>query len=309
MEPVQLTPAQESTLEVLRRDAEPLVFERDRVDTLIAEFTDAFEHLASRVEATGGDLFINKSRLTSVLGCEEQHLNGDSFEWNTRNAVGTVSHRAVELLVHWRAEIIPADLVDEAIARLIEAGSGVGPFLAGLREADLADLRGPCIDAVVKFLETFPPLDRRWAPVVESSLRWPARGAVTLAGKADLVIGRSAGPESRKVIVDLKTGGAYPNHLDDLRFYALLETLRTGVPPRKVAGFYLDAGRVVPEDVTLEMLRSAMHRTLDGLGSAVELLEGRSPVKRPQSSCRWCSLNGECEEGIAHLAELADRYD
>lgn len=309
MEAASLTPAQESTLALLRRDGDPVVFDRHLIDSLTADFAEAFEHLSSRVEATGGDLFINKTRLTSVLGCEEHHLNGAPFEWNTRNAVGTVSHRSVELITNWRGEITPADVVDEAIARLIESGTGVGPWLAGLGEADLADLRGPCTDAVVKFLETFPPLDRRWAPVVESSLRWPANGPLTLSGKVDLVIGRAVGSESRKVIIDLKTGGVYPNHLDDLRFYALLETLRTGVPPRKVAGFYLDAGRAVPEDVTIEMLRSAMHRTLEGVGRAVELLEGRPPVRRPQSSCRWCPLRDDCEEGREYLDDLAERYD
>jgi hypothetical protein len=52
-----------------------------------------------------------------------------------------------------------------------------------------------------------------------------------------------------------------------------------------------------------------MHRTLDGLGRAVELLEGRSPVRRPQASCRWCPLRDDCEDGSVYLAELADRYD
>ena len=99
--------------------------------------------------------------------------------------------------------------------------------------------------------------------------------------------GRAEHSESRKVIIDLKTGGAWPNHMDELRFYALLETLRTGIPPRLIAGFYLDAGRAVPEEVTIETLGSAMRRSLDGIGRAVELLEGRSAIRRPQSSCRW----------------------
>ena len=113
MEAASLTPAQESTLALLRRDGDPVVFDRHLIDSLTADFAEAFEHLSSRVEATGGDLFINKTRLTSVLGCEEHHLNGAPFEWNTRNAVGTVSHRSVDLITNWRGEITPADVVDE----------------------------------------------------------------------------------------------------------------------------------------------------------------------------------------------------
>jgi hypothetical protein len=144
--------------------------------------------------------------------------------------------------------------------------------------------------------------------VAESSIRWPESGTIVLGGKSDLTLGRAELGESRKVIIDLKTGGAWPNHMDELRFYALLETLRTGIPPRLIAGFYLDAGRAVPEHVTIETLSSAMRRTLDGIGRAVELLEGRDAIKRPQSSCRWCPLATQCEEGSAWLEEQsADR--
>ena len=48
------------------------------------------------------------------------------------------------------------------------------------------------------------------------------------------------------LIVDLKTGLRYQGHADDLRFYALVETLRIGVPPFRVATFYLDTARWEP---------------------------------------------------------------
>ena len=104
-------------------------------------------------------------------------------------------------------------------------------------------------------------------------------------------------------VIDLKTGGANPVHRDDLRFYALVETLRSGVPPRKVASFYLDAGEPVVEDVTERSLMTASRRMLDGVHAEIELqVEGREPVKRPGTSCRWCPLAPECAEGQAYLA-------
>ncbi|HRE02145.1 MAG TPA: hypothetical protein PLV68_12655, partial [Ilumatobacteraceae bacterium] len=71
------------------------------------------------------------------------------------------------------------------------------------------------------------------------------------------------GRESRKLIVDLKTGRVHSRHREDLRFYALVETLSRQVPPRKLASFYLDAGEPVVEDVTEALLRSTLRRTLD----------------------------------------------
>ena len=172
-----------------------------------------------------------------------------------------------------------------------------------ITEGDRADLRNAATDRVVKFTESFPPLQQSFIPVAESSIRWPETGPIVLGGKSDLTLGRAEHSESRKVIIDLKTGGAWPNHMDELRFYALLETLRTGVPPRLIAGFYLDVGRAVPEEVTVETLGSAMRRTLDGIGRAVELLEGRVAVRRPQSSCRWCPLADDCDDGTTWLEE------
>jgi hypothetical protein len=213
----------------------------------------------------------------------------------------------VQLMVNWRGDPVPADVVEEAIARLAGEDTGLGEWVAGLREADLADLRGFAIDKLIKFQECFPPLDRRAAPTVESSVRWPVDGPIVLSGKVDLTLGRPAGAESRKVIIDLKTGWVSPKHREDLRFYALVETLRTQVPPRKLASFYLDAGEPVVEDVTERLLRTAARRTLDALNAEIELrVEGRDPVKRPGASCRWCPLASGCDEGQGYLTGRAD---
>ena len=104
------------------------------------------------------------------------------------------------------------------------------------------------------------------------------------------------------MIIDLKTGRPAHRHREDLRFYALVETLRTGVPPRKLASFYLDVGQPVIEDVTPAVLRTAVRRTLDGVNALIELtVEGRVPVKRAGLTCRWCPLNQTCDEGLDYL--------
>ena len=227
----------------------------------------------------------------------------DSFSWSPAVAGGQVAHRAIQLMLNWRGDPIPADLVDEAIARLVDNDTTLGDWIAGLSQADLSDLRGTAVDKVIKFQECFPPLDKRSAPTTESSVRWPLEGPIILSGKVDLTLGRPSGAESRKVIIDLKTGWVSPKHREDLRFYALVETLRTQVPPRKLASFYLDAGEPVVEDVTEGVLRTATRRLLDAINAEIELrFEGREPVKRPGRSCRWCPLQPECAEGRAFLS-------
>ncbi|MAT07469.1 MAG: hypothetical protein CL424_20785 [Acidimicrobiaceae bacterium] len=297
---VELTPLQHKTLALLRRAPDPVVFDQGFIAELRRDVDEAFEHFHERLGST--TLFVSKHRVSSVLGCEAQHVHPDEFAWSPAVAGGQVAHRAIQLGVNWRGDPVPADLVDEAIVRLSDDDSSLGDWIERLGEADRADLTGFAVDKVIKFSECFPPLDRRAAPTTESSVRWPNEGPIVLSGKVDLSIGRPAGAESRKVIIDLKTGWVAPKHREDLRFYALVETLRTGVPPRKLASFYLDAGEPVVEDVTERTLVTATRRTLDAVNAEIELqVEGRAPVKRPGVSCKWCPLSTECDEGQAYL--------
>ncbi|PIE31903.1 MAG: hypothetical protein CSA55_04600 [Ilumatobacter coccineus] len=301
----QLTPLQQRTLDALRRQGDPLIFDPAFIASLRDHVDDELAHFASRC---GDDqIFLSKHRITSVLGCEVKHLADDAFAWTPAIATGQISHRAIQLLLHWPGEPTAADLVDEAIERVGDEDTSLGEWIASIEDADRADLHSAAVDRVIKFLESFPPLDRRSHPTTESSIRWPNRGPIILSGKVDLTLGRAVGAESRKVLIDLKTGWVQPFHRDDLRFYALIETLRTEVPPRKLASFYLDSGEPQVEDVTENVLRVAARRTLDAVNAEIELrIEGRPPVARPGRTCRWCSVRPDCPDGEAYLAELDD---
>ena len=297
-----LTPIQRKTLEALRRSGEPLVFDEDLVADIRTEMRVALDHFAERLD-DGQELFVTKHRVASVLDCEAHFLAPDEFEWTPATAKGQIAHRAIQLLLGWRGEPSPTELVDEAMARLADEDRGIGMWIATLDKGDEADARGLSTERVTKFVESFPPLDRRANPVTEAAAQWPVSGPILLRARVDLMIGRPSGNESRKVIIDLKTGRAGPHHRQDLGFYALVETLVRGVPPRKLATFYLDAGEAQTEDVSERLLRTAVRRTLDGINAMVELgAEQRPPIKRPGSSCRWCPLAESCDEGQAHMA-------
>ena len=153
-----------------------------------------------------------------------------------------------------------------------------------------------------KFLECFPPLRKRWRPVTESRVRVElCDGRIVMGGKIDLSLGRAEGTRAGKVVIDLKTGGFVPAHVDDLRYYALIETIRIRAPPRLVAS-YLDQARAHPEIVTESVLRAAVARTTDGARRLHALRhEGAEPTRRAGPACRWCPLLDDCEVGRAGL--------
>lgn len=300
MDAAELTPLQSATLEVLRKAPEPVVFPAGLAEELRETALEAFDEFGERLGER--QLYMSKHRIATVLACEANAMAPDEFAWSTATATGQVAHRAIQLLVTWRGLPTPLELVDEAIARLADGDSGLGQWLAGLSAGEESDLRGSATERVTRFVEGFPPLDPRWHPMAEARVQWPLDGPVILAGKVDLVIGRPDRDVSTKVIIDLKTGRKATRHRDDLRFYALVETLRTGVPPRKLASYYLDVGVADAEDVTEGVLRAALRRTLDAIDVEIDLQTGaREPERRAGPTCRWCSLLDTCDTGQTHL--------
>jgi hypothetical protein len=276
------------------------VFDREFLAELREDATDSLAELAARLG--NDDVYVTKHNVAAVLACEAHHLAPDDFAWTPARARGQVSHKAIQLLVNWRGEPTPTDVVEEALARLADEERSLGHYVAGLSPGDEADLRGQATERVTKFIECFPPLDRRWHPMTEATAQFPVDGAIVLRARVDLVIGRPVERESRKVIIDLKSGRIVDRHREDLRFYALVETLCRDVPPRRLASFSLDSGTAVVEDVTTGLLRSSLRRTLDAVERIIELrVEGREPTRTPGVTCRWCVLRDDCAPGKASM--------
>lgn len=310
-EAAALNPAQQAVLDLLGATPEQRPsFPASLRDTLLADLTDGLHDLTDELDPED-PLVITKHTLTMVHGCEARLLAERTipFAWSPPLARGTVAHKAIELSIHWRGRPDPLDLVDESLARLAEGTDGLGDWLATCSEIDRAEVRALANERVATFLECFPPLKSTWIPVTEGRQRAELLGGrIVLAGRTDLALGRPDGTTARKVIIDLKTGSASPAHLDDLRFYALVETLRLGTPPRLMASYYLDAGRAQPEAVTEGVLRAAVARTIDGIRRLHELTVGtRAPTARPSRGCRWCPVLEQCESGRAFLSELDAR--
>ncbi len=251
-------------------------------------------------------LRVSKHLLSTIHGCEAHHVaqQAEPFSWNINTVRGTMVHKAVELLLNWKSEQLPGSIVDSAITSVInnprESASG---FIASLSEPEVAELRGAVVGSLTNFLECFPPLKPQWRPVVEHGARYGVHhDSIVFSARMDLVIGLPG----RKVIIDLKTGRITPTHRDDLRFYALLETLRSRQPPRRLATYSLDAARLDTEDVSEGALQAAVRRTSHGVHAMAELAKNkRSPIKRIGMQCKWCPLLDTCQEGAQFVRQLS----
>ena len=323
----ELNAAQQQVLHRLSRPAsERPTFDADLADRLRTEMEARLAGVAGAIHPSG-QLFVDKRKLAGVFGCEAWFLHDEEqpFFWDPPRARGTVAHKAIELGVNWRPRPVPeqlphaaagapppapapAALVDAAIDSLTAGDTALADWLYRCGDADRAELRSLAVSRVTDFWEGWPPLQPQWFPTTESRCRVElCDGRIQLSGKFDLTLGRAEGQRAGKVIVDLKTGRRHRGtHRDDLRFYALLETLKLGTPPRTLATYYLESAEIDAEDVTGELLEVALNRTVDGIVRYAELHgypePPAEPVKRPGPPCRWCDLLEECSEGQAFVA-------
>lgn len=305
----ELNPLQKAVIEALGVPAgwEPLP--EDIVQTIEDQLTEALAPIKGLFTADN-PLRINKHHIATVHGCEKYHmLNRQAqFAWNINTVRGTIAHKGIELLLNWRGPIIPSEIVDAAITSVAEnPRESASDFISSLPANELAELRGAVVGAVTNFLECFPPVKPQWRPMVEYSASYSLFDkSVLFTSRMDLVLGAPG----RKVIIDLKTGRLTPTHRDDLRFYALVETLRSRQPPRSLCSYSLDSARLDDEDVTEGLLQSAVRRTAQGTLLIADLvLKTREPEVRPGFQCRWCPANDTCEVGQKYLRQMTGEED
>ena len=302
-----LTPAQRETLDRIRLPAHQRATWPDGLRRELDErLHDELADIAAGLPDAG--LFVGKGDLDGVHGCEARHLASE-FAWSVPTARGRVAHKAIELTIALRGDPEPRQLVDEAIGRLSEEDSTLAGFLQTCGEAARNDLAAQAIAVVDGFLTTFPPLTRGFRPAAETARRWSTNdGRITLGGRFDLTVGVPDGTTAGRVIVEIKTGGSVAGHRDDLRFYALLETLVVGTPPMSIVVHYPDSGRADVEVVTGPILESAVRRTVAGVRRIAQLRHGSGvePVRRPGPPCRWCPISIDCQPGRAWLDDEAE---
>jgi PD-(D/E)XK nuclease superfamily len=299
---VSLTSVQQRTLEDLMAGgaADRPVFPADLPDRLRADL-DARLAPVDEALREGEDLWITKARLIELHArCEGLYLASalgeGEFAFSLKLAIGNLVHRAIQVGVY-RRHLTEAELVETALEQLC-SDDAFATFCRELSEADRAELEAEGVRQTILFRSLFPPFERSWTPAVEVPLSAELLGGrVVLRARPDICLG-TADPEeptrARRLLLELKTGFDTPDHDEDVRFYALVATLRFGVPPFRVATVNLETGGWRVQEVTEDLLGSAARRVADGCVRAAALLAGAEPRLRPGAWCGWCPRSLVC---------------
>ena len=302
---IELAPAQRRTLEGLIGTGERPLFPAD----LVPRVRDRIEEAARAFEPSQ-PLWLGKSNLSDLGRCPglfDAVRSGERapFAFTARTAAGRLAHKAVELEVAGREERDSHALVELAADRLSEDEAFAG-FWGGLDPLRRDEALMEAAKTLELFRSTLPPL-RRMRRELAPSTEWRVRvellgGAVVLSGQLDLVLGSGTAAEparATRLAIDLKTGRAWPEHAEDMRFYALLLALRFGVPPYRVATLYLDSGEWQAEDVDARVLERAADRVVEAVRAASASENGRPLPLRPGPYCTWCPRSATCPSALS----------
>jgi hypothetical protein len=296
-----LTEPQRRTLDRLIGTSERPVFAADLRQRLVDRIEGAARELELREP-----LWLGKEALNQLARCEGRfaaRLEGEDppFEHSVHTAAGVLVHKAIEVDVGARDGLEPHAIALTAAERLTDREERFAEYWRSRSSPEQDELLMEVVRKVTLFQGSFPPLRelrREMAPVTELSVKAQLLGGdLTLSGKIDLVLGvpdRLEPNRATRLAVDLKTGGAWPEYAEDMRFYALLMTLRFGVPPYRVASLFLDSGEWQAEEVAEETLFHTADRVVSAARSAGALLAGREPALTPGSWCGWCPRAYAC---------------
>ncbi|HEY7948996.1 MAG TPA: PD-(D/E)XK nuclease family protein [Acidimicrobiales bacterium] len=261
---------------------------------------DGLAGVTDDLPADAGPVRVTKEALTGVLMCEA-HLVA------RRTSPRTVT-----------PELARGSLVDALFRQWVTTGRLDDPWsdaLGGVRAEGDTDIIG-FLDAMdpesnrelarevaehaAGVVARWPVPSPMWLPRTQERLVVPLGGGrVVLSGVVDLAFGGPAGERASVCVVEIKSGRRRIEHRGDLHFYALLETLRSGAPPFRIATYYTRTGELDVEPVTDDVLVGALQRVLAGTVRLCRMAAGGEPARTPNGLCAWCTALPECEPGQA----------
>jgi hypothetical protein len=262
---------------------------------------DGLAQVAGELPDGVGPVRVTKDALTGVLTCEA-HLVA------RRTAPRTITEELARgslvdaLFRQW----VTTGRLDEpwtdAVAAVSVGGDGDG--IAAFIESLPADRRRALAEEIevhgAGIAERWPVPSPTWLPRTQERVVVPlAGGRVVMSGVVDLAFGGPAGERASVCVVEIKSGRRRVEHRGDLHFYALLETLRSGAAPFRIATYYTRTGELDVEAVSEDVLVSAVQRVLAGAVRLCRLAAGTEPARSPNGLCAWCSDLPRCEPGQA----------
>jgi len=241
---------------------------------------------------------VTKEAVNQVLACEAHHLarKSEPRVVTAELARGTLVDA---LFRQWVTVGVVGDPWADALAGIeCDGDATIIDFVGGLE----GDARRRLVEEVrahaASIASAWPASNPSWLARTQERLSVPlAGGRLVLSGVVDLAFGAPCAGRASVCLVELKSGGRRLEHRGDLHFYALLETLRSGAPPFRIATYYSRSGELDAEHVGEDVLLGALHRTLAGAERLCRLACGAEPARTPNPLCAWCSELPRCAPG------------
>jgi hypothetical protein len=210
----------------------------------------AYDVVAARGEHAP-PLFLGSHQL---LGPPEE-FGGDEGDVGGRLVLSRLVHSLLRQLVHTGEVGDPlSDALDALRASGDEAEVQAIESLPAAARATLAETLGLHARNLTDLVPRFAP---GWMPRTNDRIAIPlAGGRIILHGVFDLVVGLPQPRTASLCALGLSTSGPWAEARRSLHYLSLLETLRTGTPPFRLALLESASGRYGVEDVREEHLRA-----------------------------------------------------
>ena len=215
----------------------------------------------------GSSLVVTKDRLTRALSSDAHQPD---VEFGHRPPTVPMACGAIVDVLFRQLVTVGSigDPMTDALAALAidDRQRELVSWIECLPRSELAELQAEVERQADGLVRRWPRLDPAWLPRTQEALRVGlVGGAVELAARVDLAVGRPGQQQASVAIVEIKSGARRIEHRADLHFYALLEALRNPAPPFVVATYYTRTGELDVDPVTEELLVAASRRTLAGI--------------------------------------------
>lgn len=194
---------------------------------------------------------------------------GPSDRWPGRELRGALVHAVFRLAVTAGPPRAP---FEDALAALAvdEAGEAVIAAVQRLSRPRRAQLRERVRQAAAGIVTQWCPPPAAWLPRTGETMIAPlAGGRVELRACADLMMGGPPSGRASVCVVRVNASGIADDS-PSRRLLALLESLRTGAPPFRVASYDADRAELTVEDITEAHLTSAVQDVLTAVSRCVD---------------------------------------
>jgi len=268
---------------------------------------DALAPSVGRLPESAPPVRVTKEAINQVLTCEAHFLAGRDA---ARRPTPELARGSLvdALFRQWVTTGTIGDPLHDALGALEVGGDpdGVAGFVQTLDPARRRALAEEVAAHAATISADWPSLSPAWMPRTQERLIVPlAGGRLVLSGVVDLALGAPSGGRASVCIVEVKSGRRRVEHRGDLHFYALLETLRSGAAPFRLATYYSAGGELDVEPVGADVMHTALHRVLSATERLCRLAAGAEASRTPSPRCRLCSVLGDCGPGRLRTAEAA----